>query len=213
MVAAPPQAAQDVLIFRVGTNVCAIVASSVAELILMPALMQPPGQPAILDGFLNLRGRAVPVVSAHQLFHLTLAEPDLHTPLIAIYTAAGPLALRVDSVEEVTAVDYDALLPYFPIGFAERMRRGAVSLERARGRASVSRASAAHEGARVRRRPASSGRAAAGESQGPVRMTPAAILSDSHFPGLKRYVLSTTGLYYSDKNEDLAARLARRMGP
>jgi chemotaxis protein methyltransferase CheR len=43
-------------------------------------------------------------------------------------------------------------------------------------------------------------------------MTPAAILSDIHFDDLKRYVLNTTGLsYYEDKNEDLAARLARRM--
>ena len=44
-------------------------------------------------------------------------------------------------------------------------------------------------------------------------MTPAAILSDVHFEDLKRYVLSKTGLSnYEDKNEDLAARLARRMG-
>jgi chemotaxis protein methyltransferase CheR len=43
-------------------------------------------------------------------------------------------------------------------------------------------------------------------------MNPAAILADSHFPDLKDYVLSHTGLsYYADKNQDLAARMARRM--
>jgi len=44
-------------------------------------------------------------------------------------------------------------------------------------------------------------------------MIVAALLADPHFPELKRYVLRHTGLsYYSDKNEDLAERLARRMG-
>ncbi len=38
------------------------------------------------------------------------------------------------------------------------------------------------------------------------------ILADPYFPELKRYVLGHTGLsYYADKNEDLAARLARRL--
>ncbi len=40
----------------------------------------------------------------------------------------------------------------------------------------------------------------------------ATILADPWFPSLKRYVLSHTGLsYYADKDEDLAARVARRM--
>ena len=44
-------------------------------------------------------------------------------------------------------------------------------------------------------------------------MNLAAILADAHFPELKRYVLGHIGLaYYNDKNEDLAARLALRMG-
>ena len=40
----------------------------------------------------------------------------------------------------------------------------------------------------------------------------ATILADPWFPSLKRYVLGHTGLsYYADKNEDLAARVARRL--
>lgn len=43
-------------------------------------------------------------------------------------------------------------------------------------------------------------------------MNLAAVLADPRFPDLKRYVLTRTGLaYYADNNEDLAARLARRM--
>jgi chemotaxis protein methyltransferase CheR len=43
-------------------------------------------------------------------------------------------------------------------------------------------------------------------------MNTTAILADAHFPELKRYVLGQTGLsYYADKNDDLAARLARRL--
>ena len=109
------QATRDVLILRVGSYACAIPSKQVAELILMPALIRLPGQPAILDGFMNLRGAAVPVTSLHRLFQLPAPEPDLHTPLIAIRTPNGLLALRADTVEEVAAVDDAALMPYAPM--------------------------------------------------------------------------------------------------
>lgn len=84
----------------------------IAELILIPALIRVPGQPSILDGFLNLRGTAIPVVSLQRLFHHQAPEPDLHTPLLVITTSTGPLALRVDRLEEVVAIDGNSLLPY-----------------------------------------------------------------------------------------------------
>jgi purine-binding chemotaxis protein CheW len=105
---------QEVLIFRAGTHLCAVPSEQVAELILMPSLIRLPGQPAVLDGFLNLRGAAVPVAPLLSLFLQPSPEPALHTPLILIKMPNGPLALRVDTVEEAVALDYDALLPYTP---------------------------------------------------------------------------------------------------
>lgn len=104
----------DILIFRAGTYTCAIPSDQVAELILIPSLTRLPGQPAILDGFLNLRGVAIPVAPLLRLFLQHAPEPALHTPLILVRTSNGLLALRVDTVEEVVALDDDALLPYAP---------------------------------------------------------------------------------------------------
>jgi purine-binding chemotaxis protein CheW len=109
-----PQTTQEVLILRAGSYVCGIPSDQIAELILMPALIRLPGQPAILDGFMNLRGTAVPVASLLCLFQQSAQEPDLHSPLVAIRTSHGILALRVDRVEEVATVERTALLPYGP---------------------------------------------------------------------------------------------------
>jgi chemotaxis signal transduction protein len=76
-----PPDTRDVLILCVAGLRCAIAADRIAELILMPELSRLPGQPAILDGFMNLRGAAVPVASLHRLFELWAPEPHLHSPL------------------------------------------------------------------------------------------------------------------------------------
>jgi purine-binding chemotaxis protein CheW len=109
-----PPLTQDVLIFRVGGLRCAIAAGRIAELILMPALARLPGQPAILDGFMNLRGAAIPVASLHRLFELWAPEPHVHSPLVTIKTSSGLLALRADSIEEVAAVEGAAMMPCGP---------------------------------------------------------------------------------------------------
>jgi purine-binding chemotaxis protein CheW len=107
-----PQTTLDVLILRAGTDTCAMPSERIAELILIPALIRVPGQPSILDGFLNLRGTAIPVISLQRLFHQQAPEPGLHTPLLVLTTSTGPLALRVDRLEEVAAIDGNSLLPY-----------------------------------------------------------------------------------------------------
>jgi purine-binding chemotaxis protein CheW len=105
---------QDLLIVRTGAYTCAIPSTQVAELILIPSLIRLPGQPAILDGFLNLRGVAVPVAPLLRLFLQSAPEPALHTPLVVIRVPNGLLALRVDTVEEVVTLDHDAFLQYAP---------------------------------------------------------------------------------------------------
>ncbi|HEX3875821.1 MAG TPA: chemotaxis protein CheW [Bryobacteraceae bacterium] len=101
---------QDVLIFRTSNHRCAILASRISELVLMPALIRLPAQPAILDGFLNLRGKAVPVVPLDRLFESDAPAPALYAPLVVIETSEGPLALRVEAVEEVVAVDLESMV-------------------------------------------------------------------------------------------------------
>lgn len=77
----------------------------------MAALARAPGQPSVLEGFLNLRGAAVPVIRLHRLFDLPPAAPGLYTPLVVLRGATHAVALLVDKVIEVTPVDKSALLP------------------------------------------------------------------------------------------------------
>jgi purine-binding chemotaxis protein CheW len=109
-----PPVTRDVLILCVAGLRCAIAADRIAELILMPALARLPGQPAILDGFMNLRGAAIPVASLHRLFELWAPEPQMHSPLVTIKTSSGLLALRADSLEEVAAVEGATMTPCGP---------------------------------------------------------------------------------------------------
>jgi purine-binding chemotaxis protein CheW len=103
--------AQSALLFRAAGHLCAIPSNRVTELVLLPELLRVPAQPALLDGFLNLRGVPVPVVSFARLFGQDSPAPDLHTPLVLVHAPGGLLALRVDRVEDVAAVPPDAILP------------------------------------------------------------------------------------------------------
>ncbi len=99
------------LIFQLGDHSLAVSAIEVQEIVLMPALLHSPGQPAVLSGFLNLRGTAAPVIQLHRLFDIPAPEPDLHTPLVIVRSVARTMALQVDRVDDVIRVEESALIP------------------------------------------------------------------------------------------------------
>jgi purine-binding chemotaxis protein CheW len=76
----------------------------------MAQLACPPGLPALLEGFLNLRGEAVPVVRLRRLFGLPEQTPGLYTPVV-ILKEGGPLALLVDEVGGVLSAPEEDRLP------------------------------------------------------------------------------------------------------
>src|SRR5262245_5564414 len=107
-----PREHRTVLIFDLGPHACALPIDEIPEVLLMPALVHLPAQPMILDGFLNLRGTAVPVLPLHRLFDIPAPEPDLHTPLILVRSAANLLGYRVDRLQGVAGIDSAALQAY-----------------------------------------------------------------------------------------------------
>jgi len=97
-----------VLTLRTGTYDCAFRVEQVQEIIAIPATIKVPGQPSILEGFLNLRGTVVPVVRMAALFNL-VSPPDLHAPVIIIRTRNGTTAFLADEVDSVLTVSSDDL--------------------------------------------------------------------------------------------------------
>lgn len=99
------------LVFEIAGQFCALPVEMVQEIVPMAALARPPGQPSLLEGFLNLHGTAVPVLRMHRLFDLPPAEPGLYTPLVILRGEGHPTALLVDGVIEISSAPADAFSP------------------------------------------------------------------------------------------------------
>jgi purine-binding chemotaxis protein CheW len=77
----------------------------------MPLLGRPPGLPSLLEGFLDLRGTAVPVLRIDRLFDLPLHSPGLYTPLVILRGGDYPIGLLADRVTGVFSAPAEAFLP------------------------------------------------------------------------------------------------------
>jgi purine-binding chemotaxis protein CheW len=89
------------VVFAVGSARCALRQSEVRELLPVPHLWRPPGLPRTVEGFMNLGGTAVAVVSLAQLFGLGdgAGEDGLYRHLILLHGERA--ALLVSRVLDV----------------------------------------------------------------------------------------------------------------
>jgi purine-binding chemotaxis protein CheW len=105
---------RKLLVFEVSGRLCALPVEAIREITHIPATVRVPGQPSILEGFLNLHGLPVAVVSLSRLFQLPHNEPGLYAAVIIARAVDTVVGLLVDSVEGVTAVD-DADMQALPL--------------------------------------------------------------------------------------------------
>lgn len=68
---------------------CIIRVHHIAEATFRATLTRPPTAPAILEGFLNVGGRAVPVMSLARLTDLSPADADLYTPMLLLHAESN----------------------------------------------------------------------------------------------------------------------------
>ena len=101
---------QKVVVFYLADQAYAIPLDAVLEILPMATLAQPPGLPAVLAGFLNLGGVAIPVVKLARLFGLADQAPGLYTPLLVVRFDGQTLALLVDAVEGIAPIDESTAL-------------------------------------------------------------------------------------------------------
>lgn len=97
--------AKTVVVFRVGGELCALPVSAVAEVLHMAQVARPPGLPRILEGFLDIDGRAHAVLRLDRLFGLAETPLALYTPLLILRDAQPPLALLAEAVTGVLAAE------------------------------------------------------------------------------------------------------------
>lgn len=91
------------LTFRVGRQLYALAAQTVAEVIRVPPIARVPHSPAALLGIGNLRGAVLPLVSVRGLLGLETA-PDGNAALAVVLSGSAPVALTVDAIEGLVRV-------------------------------------------------------------------------------------------------------------
>ena len=99
--------AERFLTFRVDGELYALPANQVAEVIRLPAVARVPQAPKGLLGLANLRGSVLPVASVRGL--VGAEESAEATTRAIVLDGAAPVALAVDAVEALVAVETDQI--------------------------------------------------------------------------------------------------------
>jgi purine-binding chemotaxis protein CheW len=92
------------IVFKVSTLWCSLDQHFVRRILPLPALDQPPGLPAAIQGTFDLAGTTVPVLRLDRLFGLTPSPSSIYNHLILCGGEGPPLALLVDLVSHVLSV-------------------------------------------------------------------------------------------------------------
>ncbi len=105
------QAVRRFLEIELAGQLYGIPLAQVQEVVAMARLSGPPDLPAVLAGFLNFEGIAIPVLRLDRLFRLPEQPPGLYTPLILLRGLDSGLALMVEGVRRIRVVAAQAVLP------------------------------------------------------------------------------------------------------
>ncbi len=101
---------RSLVLFDVERRLFALPTDEVSEIIAMVTLSHPPGLPSILEGILNLRGRAVVVIRMAAVLGLPDQSIHAYTPLIVLRQKPA-MALMVRQVSRIWTPPAGSLLP------------------------------------------------------------------------------------------------------
>lgn len=113
----PPR---QLVIFRVGETHYGIDIAEVAEILAPLLVTQVAEAPAGVLGLVDVRKRIVPVFDLHWKFGVP-RDPTAPSRMIMVEHTVGPVALLVDSVEEVATIDPEAYQPVTAPGDSRAM--------------------------------------------------------------------------------------------
>jgi purine-binding chemotaxis protein CheW len=99
----------EVISFRLDGRTYALPLNDVAQIIPMVALTPLPQAHPAIQGVMNFRGRAVPVVNMRRYLNLPAVDMQLHTPIMLVTINALMLGLIVDDVLDIAAVAADKI--------------------------------------------------------------------------------------------------------
>jgi len=100
-----------IVTFRLAGQVYGLPLEAVQETVFLPLLSQPPGLPAVVAGFFSLGGSAVAVLRLDHLFGIAIQSRHRHTPLLVLRHFVPRLALMVEEVIGIVALQSSAVMP------------------------------------------------------------------------------------------------------
>jgi purine-binding chemotaxis protein CheW len=106
------------LVFRLEGREHALPVEDVVEVLRMVAAAPLPEAPPWVDGVINLRGRAIPLVDLRSRLGAPRREPDVSTPIIVVQArdaAEVATGLVVDEVVEVLELGSEAMASPAPV--------------------------------------------------------------------------------------------------
>lgn len=90
------------VIFRLGTKVCAVDIKSIVEIIYYKTVTTVPEVPEFIEGIIDLRGAIIPVIDLRKRFNTGVSEQAEHILIVQI--ASKKMGLMVDLVEDIFSV-------------------------------------------------------------------------------------------------------------
>ncbi len=122
----PEVETEPLLTFKIERQSYGLPITNVVRIIEIVTITPLPGAPDIIQGIINLRGKAVPVMDLRYRFGLPPRLINLHTPIILVDVTGQNhlLGLIVDAVEQVFNVsqaDLETTQSLMPPGLANQM--------------------------------------------------------------------------------------------
>jgi purine-binding chemotaxis protein CheW len=102
---------QQYVVFTLAGAFYAIPVNLVREVLRMPTITPLPDAPGFIAGAISVRGRVLAVVDLHVRFGLAPPPAPTSQRVLVVQIPEGWVGLIVDGVEEVRAIDADAIEP------------------------------------------------------------------------------------------------------
>lgn len=104
-------ARERIVIFALGEQRYALPIDRVQEIQQIVEPTPVPDTSSALLGMINLRGAVVPAIDLRQMLGMEPRTYDLQTPMVVCRSGENLVALVVDAVQDVIAIDADAIQP------------------------------------------------------------------------------------------------------
>lgn len=119
----------NIIIFTLDELRFAVYLSAVERVVQAVEITPLPKAPKIVMGVINVKGQIVPVLDIRQRLHLPRRDVDINDQFILVRASSRLVALAVDSVNELHAIEKQELVATDQIPYGTEYIHGVVKLE------------------------------------------------------------------------------------